>query len=284
MDNQSTIDFNPSPNLFTLLCFTILIFLVALAVLGVIVYVHRNNELMKTILKNQNHKEFESFRDTIKDMNSGLVNNIIEILRDKETNKQHIEPKNGVNYTQQELLNTFSRLRNLIKEDLSGAINTTKACRIALYLFHNGTKSTQGISFVKVSWIGEKIVVGSGIKERIIDHSALPINLFDDMINKLIENGKYIIINDSDVAQTNKAKFISNYRIRYVILTCLYDNNNNVLGFVLGEFDHAYTKALSDKETEELQVFAAKISPLLSFSEYAEITLKNPNNTDEQNE
>ena len=282
MDNQSTINFNPSPNLFTLICFTILIFLVALAVLGVIVYVHRNNELMKATLKNQNHKEFESFKDTIQKMNSGLVNNVIEILRDKDT--KPVEPKNGVKYTQQELLNTFSRLRDLIKGDLSDVIKTTKACRVALYLFHNGTKSTQGISFVKVSCIGEKIIVGSGIKERIIDHSALPINLFDDMINKLIENGKYIIINDSDVAQTNKAKFISNYRIRYVILTCLYDNNNNILGFVLGEFDHAYNKAISDKETEELKIFATKISPLLSFSEYAEVTLRNPNNTDEQNE
>ena len=95
------------------------------------------------------------------------------------------------------------------------------------------------------------------------------------MLEKLIENGKYIIINDEETMATAKSKFISNHKIRYSTAISIYDRTNNILGFVLAEFDHGYVKAQVDAESAELKKFADKISPLLSFSEYADLTIRN---------
>ena len=281
MTNDRSVILNSTPNAFTLICFAICLALIALAIIGVIVYVHRNNELMKSTLKNQNHKEFKEFKNALEDMNSGLIDNVIKVLRDPNTDASTLiyessDERSRHIRNQKELLTTFNKLRDLIKEDLSEAIKATDATRSAIYLFHNGTKSTQGISFLKTSCVGEKIVVGSGIQEKMIEHTNLPINLFDEMFDKLMANGKYIIINNDETMGTPKAKFISNpKKIRYSIAVCIYDNSNNVLGFVLSEYDHAYTKAECDAECDKLLEFSKKIAPILSFSEYADTALKN---------
>ena len=170
-----------SPHGFTLVCFGISLALICLAVIGVIIYVHKNNKIMKETLKKQSHDEFDSFRSTIENMNRGLVDNVVDILRDHEVDKQSdskpLSKMDEVKKNKEELLNTFTRLKKVIKEDLYSTMKITGASRTALYLFHNGTRSTQGISFVKVSCIGEKIVVGSGIKEQILSHANLPVNM-----------------------------------------------------------------------------------------------------------
>lgn len=274
-----------SPQTFTLVCFAILLFLIALAVLGVILYVHKNNNIMKETIKEQNHTEFESFKSTIVNMNRGLVDSVVDILKDQDSGYK--KPKNKAEeakINQEELLNTFARLRDIIKEDLYATMKSTSACRTALYLFHNGTRSTQGISFLKISCIGEKVVIGSGIKEQILNHASMPINLFDNMFEKLMENGKYIIMNDEETMASSRSKFISATKIRYSIASAIYDHSNNILGFILAEFDHPYDKNTSDVETVDLKAFADKIAPLLSFSEYADLTLQNTTIHDVQHE
>ena len=271
---------NSTPNTFTLICFAICLSLIALAIIGVIVYVHRNNELMKTTLKSQNHTEFEEFKDTLTNMNNGLIDNVVKVLRDPtiDTNMLTYEMSDARSMhikNQRDLLNIFDKLRKLIKEDLNNTITNTNAVRTGIYLFHNGTKSLQGLEFLKTSCIAEKIVVGSGIKERMIEHTNLPINLFDDMFDKLVSTGRYIIMNDEETMQTERSKFISNSKIRYSLAVCIYDNSNNILGFILSEYDHAYTKQVSDAEYKKLFEFAKKIAPVLSFSEYADTALKN---------
>lgn len=271
-----------SSHTFTLICFIISILLIILAVVAVIVYVHKNNELMKKTLKEQNNKTFESFRDTIQNINTGLADTVIDALRDST----HIPMTKAEEekYNREELLNTFARIRDVIKDDLYSAMKSTNACRTALYLFHNGVKSTNGIHLLKVSCIGEKTLIGSGIQEQILNHSNMPINLFDNMFEKLTEHGKYIIINDDETMNSARGKFISAAKIRYAIATAIYDNSNRILGFILAEFDHNYTKNISDAEFNELKKLSDKIAPILSFSEYADLTLQNTgsNNIEEK--
>ena len=273
--NNATNSLNASPYTFTLVCFVIL-FLIAAAVIGIVVYIHKNNKMMQKTLKKENHIEFESFKNTIENMNRGLVDSVVDILRDQDNSYRKPQTKvEEAKSNQEELLKTFARLKNVIKEDLYATMKIIKSSRTALYLFHNGTRSTQGISFVKMSCIGEKVVVGSGIKEQILNHSNMPVNLFDNMFEKLMENGKYVIMNDEETMNTARAKFISANKIRYSIAVAIYDHSNNILGFVLAEFDHPYSKNLFDIESIDLKTFADKIAPLLSFSEYADLTLQN---------
>ena len=156
-------------------------------------------------------------------------------------------------------------------------MSRTGACRTALYLLHNGQKSASGVSFIKVSCVGERALVGSGIKEQIVNHSNMPINIFDNMFEKLIENGKYIIMNDAETANSSRSQFLSSPKVHYSYAVSIYDNSNNILGFVLAEFDRAYNKHESDEEYAILKEFADKIGPILSFTEYTDLTLEDDN-------
>lgn len=261
-----------SPETFTVVCFTIVLFFIVIAIALMIFYIHKNNKQMKKLLQDQNHEDFENFKESIIKENSKISADVIKALSQQESYRP-ISKREEIRSHQEELLKTFSKIRDIIKDDLFSTMNSTGACRTALYLFHNGTRSTQGIDFLKMSCIGERTLIGSGIKEQILNQSAMPVNLFDVMIEKLVENGRYIVINDEETMNTARAKFISANKIKYSIAVSIYDNNNNILGFVLAEFDQPYNKIESDRESKELTALANKISPILSFSEYANITM-----------
>jgi hypothetical protein len=103
------------------------------------------------------------------------------------------------------------------------------------------------------------------------------------MLDKLIENGKYLIMNDEETMQTARSQFISSSKIKYSYAVSIYDTSNNILGFVLAEFDHIYTKNTSEEEYEALKNFCARISPILSFTEYADMTVKASSNNNQHN-
>lgn len=173
--------------------------------------------------------------------------------------------------TKKDLMITFVKLRTAIKETCVTAMNEIGAARLAIYLFHNGTHSTHGVQFFKMSCICEKVAIGSGVKERMIEHTNIPINLFDDMIEKLNSYNRYIIMNDKDVHDTDHKLFISADKISYVQLVTIYDINNNMLGFVAAEMDTAYSKDTADTEKKVLNDLAKQLTPVLSYSDYTSL-------------
>lgn len=166
------------------------------------------------------------------------------------------------------LFDTFIKLRDATKENCMNAMTNTGACRIAVYLLHNGSSSTHGVKFFKMSCICEKVAIGSGIREQSVEHSNIPINLFDTMLDKLIENGRYIIMNDDDIVNSNQRVFVSGSKIKYSQAVSIFDYSNNILGFVLAEMDHGYDREQALKEKEEIDIFVNQLVPILSFSEY----------------
>ena len=245
----------------------ITIVIIALILTIVFIYVRFNNKRLAKIIKAQSEQELSDFKCSIDEMNK----NLIDALLDGFSEKQQNQPKGH----QQELMSTFERLRAIIKDDLFSALNKTDARRVALYLLHNGTTSLGGIGFLKMSCIGERILPGSGIKEQIINHSNLPINIFDNMLEKLIENGRYVIMNDQETMLTARSQFISHPKIRYSQAIALYDTSNNILGFILAEYESIYTKENSDQEYRELKILANKLAPLLTYSDYSKLAVKN---------
>jgi hypothetical protein len=226
----------------------------------IVFYIQQSNQKIKAQLKQQQEEELESFKSTIHQMNRDTIKNIAELVaksRSEELNDHHTE-----------LLNTFSRLRTIIKDDLYNTMNNTDSCRTALYLLHNGQRSTTGISFIKVSCVGERTLVGSGIKEQIINHSNMPINIFDNMLVKLMENGRYVIMNDEETMQSARSQFISSPKVMYSQAVSIFDSNNNILGFILSEYDHSYNKPTADDEYKAIRKLTVKISPILAFSDY----------------
>jgi len=211
--------------------------------------------------------DFSKYKNELIEQNNVLAKQLLEQQKNSEINNgKHKGIGNKC------LVDTFVRISGAIKENCILAMNDISAVRLAIYLFHNGTSSTHGISFLKISCICEKVAIGSGVRERMIEHTNIPINLFDEMIGKMIVNDRYIIINKEDEIQNSNHKmFISSDKITYAQLIPIYDINNNMLGFVEAEMEHVYSKDVADKEKSNLNLLVKQLVPILSYSEYATI-------------
>jgi hypothetical protein len=240
---------------------TIAIAILAIVIVSVAIYMQ--NKHIKSIEKfNQDHDT--EFKKQLEEANQEFLKKLQNL-----SNTNYV-----VEDERKDLSSTFVKLRDSIKENCTSTMNDIGACRLAVYLFHNGITSIHGIKFFKTSCICEKVSSGTGIRERSIEHSNIPINLFDDMIDNLLENGKYIIINGDEVRNTNNRIFVSGSRIKYSQAVAIFDTENNILGFVLAEMDHKYDRECAMKEKERIDILVNQLVPTLSYSEYLHSAIK----------
>ena len=182
----------------------LLIVSIVLLLIAVFIIVS-NKKLMEDFTTNISY-DYSNYKDQLKEQNDTLTKQLLSQISNNNTSGNDTK-ENAI--TGKNLINIFVKLRQATKENCVTAMNKIGAVRIAIYLFHNGTHSTHGINFVKMSCICEKVVVGSGIREQMIDHTNIPINLFDEMIDKLITYNRYIIMNNEETQETNHKMFIS---------------------------------------------------------------------------
>jgi len=223
------------------------LFIIAIITIAAAVLVIASNRKLITT-SNSNKQE----RETLKALAERIVDN-------SNTDK---------NNPGKTFMNTMVKLRTATKENCIAAMNEIDAARIAIYLFHNGTKSTHGMHFFKMSCMCEKVAIGSGVRERMMEHTNIPINLFDEMFEKLNTYNRYIIMNDKNVNDTSHKIFISAEKINYVQLIAIYDIDNNMLGFISAEMSTSYSKESADEEKKVLDGLSKQLTPVLSFSEY----------------
>ena len=159
------------------------------------------------------------------------------------------------------------------------AMDIIHADRLAIYLFHNGTHSTHGVKFFKLSCICENVKIGSGVREHSIEHSNVPLNLFDSMVDELLKNGEYIIINNEELKNSNHRIFISSDKIKYAIAEAIFDKNNVILGFVLIESSKDYNEEIIKEQKQELSKLVYQISPVLIYGDYIDININKTNST-----
>lgn len=243
-----------------ILLFVISIILIAIAVCTIIFSKKFLQEFTSNIDTN-----YSNYKNELKNQNDILTKQLLTKLSEQDasgtaTKDAIVAGKN--------LMSIFIKLREAIKENCVSTMNQIGAARIAIYLFHNGVRSTHGISFFKMSCICEKVAIGSGIRERMIEHTNIPINLFDEMVDRLVTYNRYIIMNNDENQETNHKIFISADKIYYTQLITIYDINNNMLGFVAVEMDKPYSKDEADKEKEILDELAKQLVPVLSYSDY----------------
>lgn len=226
----------------------------------------KNNKYMIKIFDEQN-KKLEKLKSDLASNSNSFADTIITAV--KSSGNSLIMPPESAYAS---LYEVFHKVKNLTSNYLYETMVSTKACRVAIYLFHNGTKTPGGLSFVKISCIGEKVLIGSGIKERTLKHSGMNVNVFDDMYSSLIESGRCLLMStDESVMSSSKAEFISAPKIQYSQAVSIYDGNNNVIGFILAEFDHVYNKTIADTEYDQIFALAKNLSPMLSYSDYVNL-------------
>ena len=249
--------------------FYIISFLPVIILIGVIVWlfwaIKRNNIFINTLIQTQN-KLLDSFKTDIVQYNEKLMGQFLKASVMSNENHSHI-------YCYDDLYNLFKKIKDISNTDLHDSMLTTKAVRIAIYLFHNGSKTPNGFSFLKLSCIGERIQPGSGIKEQILFHSNIMVNIYDTIYDELFNNGRALIINNGEEEPDDTIFISSMTKTKYTQVVCIYDNNNNVVGFILAEFNHVYNKNIADDEYDKIKELCDKMTPVLSFTDYANLTL-----------
>lgn len=237
----------------------ILSIILMIVIICVVIY---NNRFIKNFTT-QINDDYDNYKTKLKEQNDALIGQVLTQL--SEQNNTTV----GNDMPIKNLMNIFMKLKDSIKENCVATMNKIGAVRIAIYLFHNGTHTTHGISFFKMSCMCEKVVIGSGVKERMMEHTSIPLNLFDEMFDLLVTNNRFIIINNDETQETNHKMFISADKINYAQLVPIYDVNNNMLGFVAVEMTKHLSMDEVDKETEILNELVKQLVPVLSYSDYA---------------
>ena len=95
--------------------------------------------------------------------------------------------------------------------------------------------------------------------------------MFDDIIRSLINNSNYVIKrpeNIDELESSNIKIFFSSPKIKFIHTVTIYDNNNNIIGFVLAEMAQDYSDDLIDEQQIVIKDLINKITPVLLFSEY----------------
>ena len=233
-------------------------------VLIVIIFLVKNiNDSINTFIK-QSIKNEETYTEMMKEQNKAILEQF------SNTKKEIMDVQRPI-LNVEDLQTTFNRINHTIKDYCRKCMDEIHAQRLGIYLFHNGTYSFNGIHFFKMSCICERVVIGSGTRERAIEHSSIPLNFFDDMIVGLIDNGYYTIIHPNDPAEleaSNLKIFFSSSKIKFVHTVAIYDNDNNIIGFVLVEMMKDYTDELIEEQQPIIEDLISKITPVLLFSEY----------------
>ena len=228
-----------------------------------------NKKLVQKINKTFSD-DCNNYKEDLKKQNTELTKQLLDQVA-KQISNSNIKDNDGL---RKNLMNVFVKLGSVIKDNCVNAMNQIGAARIAIYLCHNGVRSTHGISFFKISCMCEKVAIGSGVRERMVEHTNIPLNLFDEMIDMLITNNRYIIMNNEDTQESTHKMFISADKIKYTQLVTIYDINNNMLGFVAVEMDKPFNKDEADKEKEVLDGLVKQLVPVLSYSDYSSIKIQ----------
>lgn len=207
---------------------------------------------------NANKKMMESERQNTEKVLETMLNNFMN----NNIKKPAYEEKN--------IVNIFIELDKALKTECQETLEDSHSDRTAIYVFHNGTQASHGLPFFKMSCISEKVSQTSITNLQLREHTAIPLTLFDKMVNGLFFNGKYRIINDQNI-DNGDSLFIKNTKIKDCFFFPIYDDENNMMGFIVNSYNEIdYNRDLK-VEYDTLETLAEKARPVIQFSKFQNI-------------
>ena len=223
-------------------------------------------------------KGFIDSQKKTQEANEALIKTIlgnVESWKQMEANRIDKEkPK----YDEKNLVDIFIRLNRTFKLDCKKYTEKINCDRIGIYVFHNGTQSTHGLPFFKVSCISEFIHRGCGIGSHIKDCTGVPLVVYDDIIEILHSYGFVIVRNTygGDIPKypritpqiESSSFYLEKDRARTAIFVGVYDSYESLFAFILAEFLEEISDDAIDNNLTVLKEFCARIRPTLEFSDY----------------
>lgn len=230
-------------------------------------------------------KSFIDNQAIVQKHNEELMNTIISSF-DKIVSEEENHLKETKPYDEKNMVEIFVKLNRTFKLDCKKYLEKTNSDRIGIYVFHNGSHSSHGLPFFKVSCISEYIRRGCGIISHFSDCNSVPLTLFDDIIDRLYSYGFVIVKNsyNGDTPSTasgsiqSKSFYLDKDMARTAIFCAVYDSYENILAFIMLEYINEIDDNDIDNYINELKEFCARIRPTLEFSGYNNIDNKEGEN------
>lgn len=206
---------------------------------------------------NANKKAIESDREMNKQLVTSILNDYFaKTAKVVEGNK---------NYDEKNIVNIFVKLNKALKNVCELTCKKTNSDRTAIYVFHNGSQASHGLPFFKLTCISEWVSKNSNSNIKMAEHTALPLNLFDNIIQGLYENSEYRIILDKS-KDPGDMLFLKNTKIKDCFFIPIYDDDNNMMGFIFNGYNTVRDNIDIEKEKESLADLAKTAKPVIEFS------------------
>ncbi len=215
-------------------------------------------------------KQAKADREANEIANNNLINTFIAqhekilntIINNKEMNNYQL-------HEEKDLMTLFGNIHKRLREDCREALEILNADRTAVYVFHNGSHSSHGLPFVRFTCISETISKNSNINIKIGDHSAITVGTYDSIITGLYDNSEYRINVETTKDPVDLA-FLKNTKIKDCFMVPVYDDDNNMMGFVLNGYNTIDENRDFETEKEYLVDLAQKAQPVIEYSKVQE--------------
>lgn len=199
--------------------------------------------------------------DRLAKLQEEIVNMLKEEIKELQPEPQ---PKN-VN-----VLEIFVQLDSAIKDIIRDVKIDFDCDRISVYAFHNGTHSSHGFPFFKMTCISEQVKRGSGVMPSLKDQIALPLSMFDNCLYDIYKIGHVEVSDIEDIKETYPVIYnmANKNNIKSGCGVSIFNPDNDILGIILVEYKNKITK----KDLEDIKIklidVAKHLSPIMDYSNY----------------
>ena len=186
--------------------------------------------------------------------------------------QQPIQPTKPMSVKEPNIIEIFLGINENLKGILKSVFDELNGDRIAVYVFHNGSYSSHGLPFFKVSCVCEMVKLNCGVSKNLKTHTGLPLQMFDNGISRLYKYGKMSVLDIDDVddiiIQDNPllTGMLKKNNIKSCTAIAIYDHDTNMLGVLMLEYTETHNKEFLDDIEQKLIEKAPLLSPILEYS------------------
>lgn len=209
------------------------------------------------------HTNKKSFDGQV-ELNEQIVTSILNNYFKNNLNVIH-----GKKYNEKNIVNIFMELNKTLKSACDRIMRKTNSDRTAIYVFHNGTHASHGLPFFKITCICETISKNSNTNVKISEHSSVPISMFDYIVTNLFYNSEHKI-NIENTSDPSEIVFLKNTKIKECFFIPIYDDDNNMMGFVFNGYNTIKENRNIETEKEYLVELARMAQPVIEYSKFQE--------------
>ena len=226
-------------------------------------------------------KGFMDNQSKTQEQNDALLKALMENFEELKNTEEKRAKATTKPYDEKNIVEIFVKLNRTFKMDCKKYSEELNCDRLGIYVFHNGTYSSHGLPFFKVSCISEWIKRGCGISSQIKNCSGVPLTVYEDMVDKLYTYGVIIVHNTYDNEEKtcvnpthieSTSFYLEKDKAKIAIAVAVYDSNDNVFAFIMAEYLDEIDDENINKNIECIKEFCSKIRPTLEFSDYSNAT------------